>query len=113
MRNDCVGQARHSGDADYDALRRDLRDLLREHQSQGRFRQAADGTDEERALFLAALTHSIADILVTVYPTINPHAYATSLADARTLACSVIDDDLLCRGGELVWYAAEFLADTA
>ena len=78
-------------DADYDALRRDLGEVLKEHRAHSRFRQAADGTDAERALFLADLARSIADILVVAYPTTDPHAYAAALADARTLASSVID----------------------
>ena len=88
-------KARDSLDADYDALRRDLGEVLREHCARGRFRQAADGTDDERALFLADLARSIADILVVVYPTTDPHAYAAALADAQTLASSVIDGGIL------------------
>ena len=88
-------EPRDSLDADYDALRRNLGEVLREHCARGRFRQAADGTDEERALFLANLARSIADILVVVYPTTDPHAYAAALADARTLVSSVIDGGIL------------------
>jgi hypothetical protein len=52
----------------YDALRCDLINLLIEYRSQGRFTRTAEGTDQARALFVAELTRSIADILVTVYP---------------------------------------------
>jgi hypothetical protein len=52
----------------YDALRCDLINLLIDSCSQGRFIRAVEGTDQARALFVAELTRSIADILVTAYP---------------------------------------------
>jgi hypothetical protein len=79
----------------YDALRSDLIHLLMEYRSLGRFTRAAEGTEEARALFLAELTRSIADILVTAYPKTDANAYAAALADAQTLANSVIDRGLL------------------
>ena len=79
----------------YDALRCDLIHLLMEYRSQGRFTRAAEGTVQERSLFLAELTHSIADILVTAYPKTDANAYAAALPDARTIASSVIDGGLL------------------
>jgi hypothetical protein len=79
----------------YDALRCDLIQLLMEYRSQGRFTRAAKGTEQARALFLTELTRSIADILVTAYPKTDANAYAAALADAQTLASSVIDRGLL------------------
>jgi hypothetical protein len=79
----------------YEALRSDLINLLMEHRSQGRFTRAAEGTDQARSLFLAELTRSIADILVTAYPKKDAHAYAAALADAGTIARSILDRGLL------------------
>ena len=79
----------------YDALRCDLINLLMEHRSQGRFTRAAQGTDQERSLFLDELTRSIADILITAYPKKDPSAYAAALADAEIIANSVLDRGLL------------------
>ena len=79
----------------YDALRCDLIHLLMEYRSQGRFTRAAEGTVQERSLFLGELTQSIADILVTAYPKTDGNAYAAALPDARTMAGSVIDGGLL------------------
>jgi hypothetical protein len=79
----------------YDALRCDLIHLLMEYRSQGRFTRTAEGTEQERALFLAELTRSIADILVAAYPKTDANAYAAALADAQTLASSVINRRLL------------------
>jgi hypothetical protein len=79
----------------YDAMRCDLVQLLMEHRSQDRFALAARGTEQERSLFLADLTRSIADILVVAYPKKDSIAYATALADAQTIASSVIDRGLL------------------
>ena len=56
----------------YDALRCDLIPLLMEYRSQGCFTRAAEGTVQERSLFLGELTQSIADILVTAYPKTAP-----------------------------------------
>ena len=83
----------HMG-AVYDALRCDLVHLLMEHRSQGRFTRAAEGTDQARS-FLADLTRSIADILVAAYPKKDPNAYAAALADAQTIASSILDRGLL------------------
>jgi hypothetical protein len=74
----------------YDALRCDLVHLLMEHRSQGRFTRAAEGTDQARSLFLADLTRSVADILVTAYPKKDPVALATALADAEIIASSIL-----------------------
>jgi hypothetical protein len=79
----------------YDALRCDLIHLLVEHRSQGRFALAAAGTDQERSIFLADLTRSIADILIAAYPKRDTNACATALADARTIASSILDSGLL------------------
>ena len=79
----------------YDALRCELIHLLMEHRSQGRFTRAAEGTDQARSLFLADLTRSIADILIAVYPKKDSLAYAAALADARTIASSVLNRGLL------------------
>jgi hypothetical protein len=79
----------------YDALRCDLIHLLMEHRSQGRFALVAEGTEQVRSLFLFDLTHSVADILVAAYPKNDPNAYAAALADARTIASSVLDRGLL------------------
>ena len=79
----------------YDALRCDLIHLLMEHRSQGRFTRVAEGTDRARSLFLFDLTHSIADVLVAAYPKEDLNAYAAALADARTIASSVLDHGLL------------------
>ena len=74
----------------YDRLRCDLVDLLMEHRSQGRFTRAATGTDEERSLFLAELTRSIADILAVLHPKTHTHAYPAALADAVILARNLL-----------------------
>ena len=79
----------------YDTLRSDLIHLLMEHRSQGRFTRAAEGTDQARSLFLFDLTHSIADILIAAYPEKASNAYAAALADARTIASSVLHRGLL------------------
>ena len=79
----------------YDALRYDLIHLLMEHRTQGRFARVAEGTDQARSLFLFDLTHSVADILVAAYPKNDRNAYATALADARTIANAVLDRGLL------------------
>jgi hypothetical protein len=79
----------------YDALRSDLIHLLMEYRSQGRFTRVAEGTEQARALFLAELTRSIADILLVAYPKTDANAYAAAYADAQTLASSVIDRGLL------------------
>ena len=88
-------EAKKDTAAVYDALRCDLIHLLMEYRSQGRFTRAAEGTVQARSLFLAELTRSIADILVTAYPKTDANAYAAALADARTIASSVIDGGLL------------------
>ncbi len=75
----------------YDALRCDLIHLLMEHRSQGRFTRAAEGTGQTRSLFLAELTRSIADILLTAYSKTDTNAHA----DARAMAGSIIDDGVL------------------
>jgi hypothetical protein len=90
-----MSEPQNDMDAVYDALRCDLIHLLMEYRSQGRFTRAAEGTEQARALFLAELTRSIADILVTAYPMTDANAYAAALADAQTLASSVIDRGLL------------------
>ena len=59
-----MADAKSDMDAVYDSLRSDLIDLLLEYRRQGRFTRSAEGTDQERSLFLAELTRSIADILV-------------------------------------------------
>jgi hypothetical protein len=79
----------------YDALRCELIHLLMEHHCQGRFTMAAEGTDQVRSLFLADLTRSVADILVTAYPKKDPAAFAAALADAEIIASSVLDRGLL------------------
>ena len=66
--NKPMAEAQNDIGAVYDALRCDLIQLLMEHRSHGRFTRAAEGSDQERSLFLAELTRSIADILVTAYP---------------------------------------------
>ena len=88
-------EAKKDTAAVYDALRCDLVHLLMQYRSQGRFTRAAEGTVQERSLFLAELTHSIADILVTAYPNTDANAYAAALPDARSMASSVIDGGLL------------------
>jgi len=90
-----MADAKNDMGAVYDALRCDLIHLLMEHRSQGRFTQVAEGTDQARSLFLFDLTHSIADILVAAYPKKDSNAYATALADAQTIASSVLDRGLL------------------
>ena len=90
-----MAKARDDIAADYNALRCDLIDLLIEHRSQGRFTGVTGGNDQVRSLFLAELTHSIADILVTAYPNTDANAYAAALPDARTMASSVIGGGLL------------------
>jgi hypothetical protein len=82
----------------YDALRRDLINLLLQHRSRGRFMRAAEGTEQAQSQFLAELTRSIADILVTAYPTKDARAYAAALADAGTIASSIQDRRLLTSG---------------
>jgi hypothetical protein len=79
----------------YEALRDDLISLLLEHRSRGRFTRTADDSDQARSLFLIELTRSIADILVTAYPTKNARAYASALADAGAIASSILDRGLL------------------
>jgi hypothetical protein len=79
----------------YDALRSELIDLLLKYRAQGRFTRAAEGTDQARTLFLADLTRSIADILVTAYPKKDSSTYAAALADAGTIAHSILDRGLL------------------
>ena len=76
-------------------MRCDLIHLLMEHRSQDRFTRAAEGTDQARSLFLADLTRSIADILVTAYSDEDSNAYAMALADAKIIASSVLDRGLL------------------
>ena len=88
-------EAKKDTAAVYDALRSELIHLLMEYRSQGRFIRAAEGTVQERPLFLAELTHSIADILVTAYPKTDGNAYGAALVDACTMASSVIDGGLL------------------
>ena len=66
-----------------------------EHRSHGRFTQAAEGSDQERSLFLVELTNSIADILVAAYPKKDSKAYAAALADAKIIANSVLDRRIL------------------
>jgi hypothetical protein len=78
----------------YDTLRGDLIGLLMEHRAQGRFTHAVEGTDRARSLFLADLTRSIADILVTAYPTANANVYTAVLAEARSMVRSVLQHDL-------------------
>ena len=65
------------------------------HRSQGRFTRSAEGTDQTRSLFLADLTRSIADILITAYPKKDSIAFTAALADARTIASSVLDRGFL------------------
>ena len=89
-----MSKAKHDG-AVYDALRCELVNLLMEHRSQGRFRRAAEGTDQARSVFRAVLTRSIADILLTAYPKKDSIAYAAALADANTIARSILDCGLL------------------
>jgi hypothetical protein len=86
-------EAKRDTTAVYDALRCDLIHLLMEHRSQGRFTRAAEGTGQ--AIFLAELTRSIADILLTAYSKTDTNAHAVALADARAMAGSIIDDGLL------------------
>jgi hypothetical protein len=90
-----MSEAKNDMGAIYDAMRCELITLLMEHRSQGRFTRATEGTDEERSLFLVDLSRSIADILIAVYPKKDSLAYAAALADARTIASSVIDRGLL------------------
>jgi|SoiMethySBSTD1v2_1073268.scaffolds.fasta_scaffold1563879_1 hypothetical protein len=90
-----MSNAQNDMGAVYDALRCDLIHLLMEHRSQGPFTRAAEGTDQARSLFLADLTRSIADILITANPQKDPVALAAALADARTIASSVLDRGLL------------------
>jgi hypothetical protein len=66
-----------------------------DHRSHGRFTRAAEGTDLERSRFRAALTKSIADILVAAYPKKDSKAYAAALADAKIIANSVLDRHIL------------------
>jgi hypothetical protein len=93
--NQLMSNAENDMGAVYDGLRCDLIHLLMEHRSQGRFTRAAEGTDHARSLFLADLTRSIADILVTPYSDEDSNAYATALADAKIIASSVLDRGLL------------------
>src|SRR5437773_2619273 len=90
-----MAEAKNDIGAVYDALRCDLIQLLMEHRSHGRFTRAAEGTDQERSLFLAELTRSIADILVIAYPQKDSIAFAAALADAETIAGAVLDRGLL------------------
>jgi len=90
-----MSQAKNDMGAVYDVLRCDLVNLLMEHRSQGRFSRAAEGSDKARSLFLFDLTHSVADVLVAAYPKKDSKAYAAALADARTIASSVLDRGLL------------------
>lgn len=90
-----MAEATNDVGAAYDALRRELVYLLMEHRSQGRFARMNEGTDQARAVFLVDLAHSIADILVAAYPGKDSHAYAAVLADAETIASSVLDRALL------------------
>jgi hypothetical protein len=79
----------------YEALRRDLINLLLEHRSRGRFTRVAEGTEQARSVFLGQLTRSIADILVTAYAKKDARAYADALADAETIGRSILDRGLL------------------
>jgi hypothetical protein len=79
----------------YEALRSDLISLLLEYRARGRFTRAAEGTKEARSLFLAELTHSIADVLVTAYPTKDARASAAALVDADAIARSILARGLL------------------
>ena len=90
-----MSEAKNDMDAVYESLRCDLIHLLMEHRSQGRFTRAAEGTEQVRSLFLADLTRSIADILITAYPKRDSIAYAAALADAKIIARSVVDGGLL------------------
>ena len=63
---------------------------MMEHRYQGRFTGVTEGTDQARSLFLVDLTRSIADILAAAYPKKASNAYAAVLADAETIASSVV-----------------------
>jgi len=71
-------EAKRDTTAVYDALRCGLIHLLMEHRSQGRFTRAAEGTGQARSLFLAELTRSIADILLTAYSKTDTNAHAAT-----------------------------------
>lgn len=92
-----MAEPRNDMDGVRDALRCELIDLLTEYRSQGRFARAAQGTEEARSLLLAELTSSVADILIAAYlnKDSNAYAYAATLADAKTIASSVLDRGLL------------------
>jgi hypothetical protein len=90
-----MAETKNDTGAVYDTMRCELIHLLMEHRSQGRFTRVAEGTDQARSLFLADLTHSIADILVAAYPKKDSIAYAAAQADAEAIASSVLDHGLL------------------
>lgn len=75
----------------YEALRRELIHLLMERRSRGHFTWVSDSTNHARVRFVADLTHSIADILVTAYPKKDPNAHAAAIADAETIVSSVLE----------------------
>jgi hypothetical protein len=85
-----MAEAKNDMGAIYDALRCELIHLLMEHRSQGRFTGVTEGTDQARSLFLVDLTRSIADILAAAYPKKASNAYAAVLADAETIASSIV-----------------------
>jgi hypothetical protein len=87
----------------YDALRRELVDVLTERHSQGRL-------DPVTALAARAprpidLARSIADILIAVHPQKDAKAYALVRADAEFIANTLLREgnERQCGAGQLLW----------
>ena len=82
-----MAEARNVLGADYDALRRDLKEVLSKQCAEGRFAWVTEETDQSRTVrFFSDLVRSIADILSTACPRNDPGAHAAVLADAVVLA---------------------------
>ena len=86
-----MAEERDDKPAVYEALRRDVIDLLMEYRAQGSFAQVCEVPGQARSFLLRYLADSIAAVLVAGCAKKDPCTCAAALADAEAIAISVID----------------------
>ena len=76
--------------AGYDALRREINELLKGEGSQDRLAKALLAPDPARSRDVVELARSVAEILVTACPQHDANTYAAALADATVLVTDAL-----------------------